>query len=90
MRTVKWGWNGHSYSRSASIPSEWTGGIEEYIKYVDTTGSALFPVIDDPIYHLAQYSPIGSDTWQCDYCGTSYWVKKEELQCKKCGAPRDV
>jgi len=27
--------------------------------------------------------------WKCVYCGAQHWIKDEELQCKKCGAPRD-
>lgn len=30
------------------------------------------------------------DTWQCNYCGTSHWIENKELQCQKCGAPRDI
>ena len=27
--------------------------------------------------------------WKCIYCGAQHWIKDEELQCKKCGAPRE-
>ena len=30
------------------------------------------------------------DTWQCNYCGTKHWIEDKQLQCSKCGGPRDV
>jgi len=30
------------------------------------------------------------DTWQCEYCGTKHWIEDKQLQCSKCGGPRDI
>ena len=63
-----------------------------------TTGSAVFSGLDEYIntgwsersIPYGGWPETATDTWKCDYCGTSHWVKKEELQCKQCGAPRDI
>jgi len=52
--------------------------------------STMTITVDDPIYHLAQYEDREPDTWQCAYCGTSHWVEDRQLQCRQCGAPREV
>ena len=40
---------------------------------------AILPVLDECL-----------DTWQCSYCGSKYWIEDRQLQCSKCGGPRDV
>lgn len=59
---------------------------EEYEKLVGFGYRGLS--LDDMVGHSRYEHRPG--TWQCNYCGTSHWVKHEELQCKKCGGPRDV
>ena len=61
---------------------------------LDISGSAVFPGLSEYVRTgFDEFVDAGlkrSDTWQCNYCGTSHWVEDRELQCKKCGGPRDV
>ena len=58
-------------------------GTSVYLSSI--TGSAVYDI--ECAYEEPYARP---DTWQCNYCGTSHWVEDRELQCKKCGGPRDV
>jgi len=64
-----------------------TSVVYDITRVYDVTGSAMFSGLDE--YINTGYSS-ESDTWRCGYCGTSHWIENKELQCQKCGAPRDV
>ena len=74
---------------------DWPTGTS-YVNYNHPTGSFLaddmvLPVVDALGAYYNDTEPYARpDTWQCNYCGTSHWVENRELQCKKCGGPREV
>lgn len=65
--------------------------------YIDITGSSAVVAALGEYYADTQpqgFLDVGviheANTWQCNYCGTSHWVEDKELQCGKCGGPRDA
>lgn len=58
--------------------------------YLNATGSALRPDWEEQSIPYGGWPGPAPGTWQCNYCGTSHWVEDRELQCGKCGGPRDV
>ena len=69
-------------------------GITGTSVYIDITGSAggSFSSADFEYSWEPLNTPWSApdDTWQCNYCGTAHWIEDRQLQCSKCGGPRDV
>ena len=61
-------------------------GITGSAEYYRAITSSVLPTTDEYV----EFLPSKLYTWQCSYCGTNHWIEDRQLQCSKCGGPRDV
>jgi hypothetical protein len=75
--------NTYTISSRASWP---TGTSVDY--YVDWSDGAADVAYRPPVWQPSTWDD-QPKIWGCIYCGAKHWIKNEELQCRKCGAPRE-
>ena len=92
MRTEEW-------TRRIEEVHSWDGttvtvGYEPAYSCRPTGTSSFLPTTSDVVFRgideYVEFLPSKPDIWQCSYCGTKHWIEDRQLQCSKCGGPRDV
>ena len=76
----------YAFLADGEVPIEYGSTGSSYVPE-HSSRHDVFPGLDE---YVATGWSKGLDTWQCSYCGSKYWIEDRQLQCSKCGGPRDV